>query len=43
MKLNGSDVVEATQNLNLLSEEKLKTLLLPENMLKLGYAQSDLE
>jgi aspartate ammonia-lyase len=41
MKTNGTDVFEANRNLKLLPEEKLQTLLLPENLLKLGYTASD--
>jgi len=42
MKRNGVDVFEANRNLNLLSEEKLRALLLPENLLKLGFTLGDL-
>jgi hypothetical protein len=42
MKENGTDVFEANRNLELLSEEKLKSLLKPENLLKLGFTAADL-
>jgi aspartate ammonia-lyase len=41
MKANGVDVFEANRNMKLLSEERLLTLLLPENLLKLGYTAGD--
>ena len=41
MKINGVDVFEANHILELLSEERLRKLLLPENLLKLGYTGSD--
>jgi aspartate ammonia-lyase len=41
MKTNGVDVFEANTHLKLLSAKKLRTLLLPENLLKLGYTLSD--
>ncbi len=41
MKNNGVDIFVANQNLKLLSDEKLHKLLLPENLLKLGYTGSD--
>jgi aspartate ammonia-lyase len=42
MKQNRVDVFEANRNLKLLAEEQLQTLLMPENLLKLGYTASDL-
>jgi aspartate ammonia-lyase len=42
MKENGTDVFEANRNLGLLSEEKLNSLLKPENLLKLGFTAADL-
>ena len=42
MKLKGADVFEANRNLKLLPEEKLQRLMLPENLLKLGYTSGDL-
>jgi aspartate ammonia-lyase len=43
MKQHGVDVLEANKNLKLLPEEKLQRMLLPENLLKLGYTAGDLE
>ncbi|MCX6266695.1 MAG: lyase family protein [Bacteroidetes bacterium] len=42
MKTNGIDVFEANRNLKLLTEEKLEKLLLPENLLKLGFTASEM-
>jgi len=42
MKTNGVDIFEANTSLNMLPVEKLSVLLLPENLLKLGYTASDL-
>jgi aspartate ammonia-lyase len=41
MKINGADVFGANKKLKLLPDEKLRMLLLPENLLKLGYTLSD--
>ena len=43
MKENGVDIFEANKILELMPDEKLNTLLLPENLLKLGYTHSDLD
>ena len=43
MKINGVDVFGANRDLNFLPDEKLNSLLLPENLLKLGFTFSDLE
>ncbi len=37
MKLKGMDIFAANEELKLIDREKLKTLLKPENLLKLGY------
>ncbi len=42
MKLNGVDIFEANRALQLLPVEKMEKLLLPENLLKLGYTVGDL-
>lgn len=42
MKINRVDVFEANRILKLLPEEKLENLMLPENLLKLGYTVGDL-
>ncbi len=43
MKVNGIDVFEANSQLEFVSEEQLQKLLLPENLLKLGFTAVDLE
>ena len=43
MKVNGANVFEANKNLGMVPDEKLQKLLLPENLLKLGYTFSDLD
>ncbi len=43
MKINGTDIFEANSQLKFVSEEKLQMMLLPENLLKLGYTSADLE
>lgn len=43
MKTNGKDVFEANIDLKMLPDEKLRSLLKPENLLKLGYTLGDLE
>jgi aspartate ammonia-lyase len=42
MKATGADVFEANRELKMIDEEKLRILLKPENLLKLGYTMSDL-
>jgi fumarate hydratase class II len=37
MKKKGIDIFAANNELKLISQEKLKTLLKPENLLKMGY------
>jgi len=41
MKTKGKDIFEANQELQLLSQEKLETLLTAGNLLKLGYTWSE--
>ena len=43
MKLNGNDVFESNAILELMEESRLRRLLEPDNLLKLGYILSDLE
>ncbi len=43
MKTNGCSVFEANRELKILDDEKLRNLLKPENLLKLGYTLSELE
>jgi aspartate ammonia-lyase len=43
MKENGCSVTEANTGLKLVKEEILQRILLPENLLKLGYSVNDLE
>ena len=43
MKANGTDVFESNRELKILDEEKLRDLMKPENLLKLGYTISELE
>jgi aspartate ammonia-lyase len=43
MKSNGCSVFEANRELKIIDEEKLRNLLQPENLLKLGYTLSELE
>ena len=42
MKISGITVFEANQKLNLIDNDKLKNILKPENLLKLGYSLNDL-
>ena len=42
MKENGVDVFEANLELKIVSVEKLRSLMLPGNLLKLGYSFSEL-
>jgi len=42
MKTSGCDIFVANKKLNLLDEEKLKTVLKPENLLKTGFTLNDL-
>ena len=42
MKSKGIDIFAANEALKLIKEEKLKTLLKPENLLKLGYTLDDI-
>ena len=42
MKILGITVFEANQKLNLIDDDKLKNILKPENLLKLGYSLNDL-
>mgnify|MGYP001199846643 CR=1 FL=1 len=42
MKISGITVFEANQKLNLIDDDKLKNILKPENLLKLGYSLNDL-
>jgi aspartate ammonia-lyase len=42
MKEKGVDVFTANETLKLLEEDKLKTILMPENLLKLGYTVSEI-
>ena len=42
MKASGSDIFEANKKLNLIDEEKLKSVLKPENLLKTGFTLNDL-
>jgi aspartate ammonia-lyase len=43
MKTHSVDVFEANNSLNLLPDGKLRSVLIPENLLKLGYTATDLE
>ncbi|MCX6244024.1 MAG: lyase family protein [Bacteroidetes bacterium] len=43
MKSDGIDIFAANKILQLVSEEKLGTILKPENLLKLGYTMDDLQ
>ena len=43
MKSNGKNVFESNAALNLLDDDRLRRLLEPENLLKLGYILSDLD
>ena len=43
MKTSGSDIFAANQKLKLMNEDELKKVLLPQNLLKLGYSIKDLE
>lgn len=38
MRSKGIDIVEANKNLNLIADEKLKKLIKPNNLLKLGFS-----
>ena len=42
MKSKGLDIFAANEELKMISKEKLKTLLMPENLLKLGYTLEEL-
>jgi aspartate ammonia-lyase len=42
MKSSGCDIFEANKKLNLIDEEKLKSVLKPENLLKTGFTLNDL-
>ena len=42
MKEEGLDIIEANRKLRVIDEEGLKSLLKPENLLKLGYSLKDL-
>jgi len=42
MKNRGKNIFEANQALGIMSEEQLNKLILPENLLKLGYTLNDL-
>jgi aspartate ammonia-lyase len=42
MKASGCDIFEANKKLNLIDEEKLKSVLKPENLLKTGFTLNDL-
>lgn len=42
MKSESIDIFEANRRLSFMEEEKLKTILKPENLLKLGYSLGDL-
>ncbi|MEI8045926.1 MAG: lyase family protein [Bacteroidota bacterium] len=42
MKATGCDVFEANKKLNLIDQEKLQSVLKPENLLKTGFTLSDL-
>ncbi len=43
MRDNGVSVLEANEAMDMLPQEKIKKVLLPENLLKLGYSLKDLE
>ncbi|HNW74848.1 MAG TPA: hypothetical protein PKN44_14560, partial [Bacteroidales bacterium] len=43
MLTQGTDIFSANRDLQCIPEARLKQLLLPENLLKLGYTLSDLE
>lgn len=43
MKNSGRSITEANEKLRLISDQKLKEILKPENMLKLGYSINDLK
>ncbi|MDP4268096.1 MAG: lyase family protein [Bacteroidota bacterium] len=42
IKKNNTDIFQANRKLQLIDEEKLKTILQPQNLLKLGYSINDL-
>jgi len=42
MKTNGKDIFDSNRDTAMLDEEKLKTLMKPENLLKLGYTWSEI-
>jgi aspartate ammonia-lyase len=42
MKEHKADIFTANKILNIISEEKLNTILQPENLLKLGYSVKDI-
>jgi aspartate ammonia-lyase len=42
MKTSDCNIFEANKKLNLIDEEKLKSILKPENLLKTGFTLSDL-
>lgn len=43
MKNSGTSVLEVNSKLHLMEEEKLKSLLIPQNLLKLGFSMHDLD
>jgi fumarate hydratase class II len=43
MKASGCDVFEANQKLMLIEDDKLRSVLKPENLLKTGFTLSDLK
>jgi aspartate ammonia-lyase len=43
MKASGLSVFEISRKLNIMDEERLKLLLAPENLLKLGFSLKDIE
>ena len=43
MRDNGVSILEANEAMDMLPQEKIKKVLLPENLLKLGYSLKDLE
>jgi aspartate ammonia-lyase len=42
MKTTGKDIFDSNRDTKMLDEEKLKTLMKPENLLKLGYTRSEI-
>ena len=43
MRENGVSILEANEAMDMLPQEKIKKVLLPENLLKLGYSLKDLD